>query len=889
MIKPLTPSTLGETNQQPQNPSDRTINPAHLSEWVEGSAVDESIASLAIESLNAEELNERIRPGTPIETGGWWCQGVDWRTGKPMGSRYGQGKPDQPHKVKGKEKKPAKYMTPSGVQPDALFLPMPDSDYWLNVYSDKTITRCWTEGAKKAGAGLTIDLATIAVTGVWNWGKHGEPAPNVAKWFQPGTNHVICFDQDYIDKKSCRAAIKALVCSMLDQGVSSVKIAVWAKKWKGMDDFIKANGGEAFKEAIANAITLEQWEEQFSKPDKPKKDRDTPTPKALADILYEKFRERWAYDLSQQTWRIWNNSAWEKRHDKVAQKLLKAQIDAMNIDYPKAAYIKETLELLSLSLLRERWESFNRAKWIAGVNGILNVEAGKVEPHQPGYGFTSVLPHEVRPFQPARTEEEILQRLREECPETYQFFNQSMLGDKRKVLKLVAVVAGILKFRLSKLQRFIHLIGEPGTGKGTFMRLLKDVVGADNYKAASLTNLSDGSTMARIIDAQLVVFPDERKQVGVELLLKLTGEDDIDYRKVYSEASSSPFHGSIVVASNNPVFTGDTTGLDRRLSLIPFKYIVPDKQRDSGLQDLLKAEVPELVSVALSMPLSLVDDLICGHGIGCMPDLRWHEWQMKVETCKVAAFIEGELVPQDGWEISASDLFNAYLDWAKKSNHSSPGSQTFFGGRLAKHLGWLGWDWEKRKTIGVNCYRGFRLRGAQGQLDDSSVPTVSEELLEMTKNGSLGTVELSLGTVEGIVSKLDVARDRDSRDSFSGTFSEKNKPESFQLEAQVVEKFSPETIPTIPIPEPEGDSQLSLNPPQGQSELSLDSLPDVGDAVRYCGKCEELRQFGLVTMTIERIVCLASSGDSGYDMVSCRLPGGAAKEFLRNTLRKVNE
>ncbi|WP_293156062.1 MULTISPECIES: hypothetical protein [unclassified Microcoleus] len=101
-----------------------SINPKHLTEWVEGSALSEAIARLNIESLEAKELNERIQPKEPIKTGGWWCRDVNWRTGSRMGNRYGQAKPDRPHQPEGQ--KPRKYLTASGMEPDAIFLAMPD-------------------------------------------------------------------------------------------------------------------------------------------------------------------------------------------------------------------------------------------------------------------------------------------------------------------------------------------------------------------------------------------------------------------------------------------------------------------------------------------------------------------------------------------------------------------------------------------------------------------------------------------------------------------------------------------------------------------------------------------------------------------------------------------
>jgi len=243
----------------------RYLSKNHLAEWCEGSGVSEVIAQLNIESLTAKELNERIRPKEPIKTGGWWSRGVNWRTGVFMGTWYGQGKPDKPHQPEGS--KPRKYLTGTGMEPDAIFLSMPDTAYWAKVHADKSIARHWTEGAKKSGAGLTIGLATIALTGVWNWGKDGELAKFVNEWAEPDTVHYIDFDSDYAANPSCRAAILKFGHLLVECGCE-VHITVWDTQFKGMDDFIKANGGEAFKEAVASAPTLDKWEKQLKKGDR---------------------------------------------------------------------------------------------------------------------------------------------------------------------------------------------------------------------------------------------------------------------------------------------------------------------------------------------------------------------------------------------------------------------------------------------------------------------------------------------------------------------------------------------------------------------------------------------------------------------------------------------
>jgi putative DNA primase/helicase len=234
----------------------------HLIEWCEGSAVNEAIARLNIESLTDKEFNERIRPKELIKTGGWWCRGVNWRTGVFMGTWYGQGKPDKAHHPEGSKER--KYLTGSGMEPDAIFLAMPDRGYWAKVHADLSIPRHWAEGVKKAGAGLSLGLPVIALTGVWNWGKDGHLAKFVEEWAQPGTTHYIDFDSDYAAKPSCRAAIIKFAQLLIERGCT-LHITCWDAQFKGMDDLIVGKGGDAFLQAAADAPAFAEWEKQLKK------------------------------------------------------------------------------------------------------------------------------------------------------------------------------------------------------------------------------------------------------------------------------------------------------------------------------------------------------------------------------------------------------------------------------------------------------------------------------------------------------------------------------------------------------------------------------------------------------------------------------------------------
>jgi putative DNA primase/helicase len=881
IVTPLINKSLDTSVLEIYQESDRTLSSYHYRYLVEKRGLPANWVLANCRSVDASEASELLHYSA--KSAGLWIQGESWQ---------GQFKPDKPWKRDGQKKAP-KYRTPAGDDYDAILPTHPEiKNYWHDLEVLKE--RCWkidgksyliiTEGVFKAIVGMSHGLPIIALMGVEMGLTSAKADPQGKRYLVPtlerlakaGFNFIIAFDADCATNDFVVKAEHKLIHRIKQFGCECLTITgSWTvDEGKGMDDFIQANGIEAFRTKLLAAREREDYT--------PPKGNQPPTPKALANELADEFRDKWAYDLSQQTWRIWNGKFWEREHEKVCLSILKAQVEAMGIDYPRAAYLKDTLELLSLILIRKTWETFDRSEWIAGINGVLSLTTGKVKPHQPGFGFTSVLPHEVMPFSPAEIEREILRQLQENCPEVHHFFSSSVLGSDQKTLKLLAVVAGILRFRFSKLQKFVHLIGDPGTGKGTFMRLLKDAVGSINTQSASLTNLSDGSVMARIIDAQLALFPDERKQVGVEWLLKLTGGDDIDYRKVYTAGASSPFHGSVVVASNSPVFSGDTTGLDRRLCLIPFQHIVPSHQRDPELQDRLKAEVPKLVSVALAMPQSLVDDLICGRGIGQMDDIRWHEWQMKVQMDKVAAFIDEMVVADDSTAIGAKTLFEAYLEWSNRNNHSNAGSLTFFGQRFRQYMKWLEMS-ESKRLHGCVRYIGIRLR-EKGEL----TPPI-QDLLALNCPPETGGD--TLGDTGGTPCNLLSETIGDTRDtSLIKDFLEQTEIFSEDSEFST-KKFSSETVPTLPYPLPEQDTDSlpdidggHLNPPPSVNpSQSVPAEITPGDYVRFINphKLPESRQFEKLTLMVVEILagCLAI----------CLLPDGSNKSFGVTTLEKLDK
>lgn len=289
----------------------RNIEPAHLEEWL-NSTVDQKIISLNVESLTGEIVYEYLLYSTKIsrrndgrlrdrdlnkylhtQKGGWWCSGIDpLNDYQPM--IWGCFKPDFPRKNPEKKDKRIKYEHPYKESTRALFLQVPeeiwekisqkhnipisDEDknhpggFWHWVWKNN-VPITLTEGAKKAGALLSAGYAAISLPGIHSGyrnpkDENGKPLgkpyliPELQMFCTLARKIYICFDRD--EKQETQEKVNKAIyktAKLLSQGgckVEIVQLPVGGEK--GVDDFIAAQGREAFESIQQKAQPLYKWD-----------------------------------------------------------------------------------------------------------------------------------------------------------------------------------------------------------------------------------------------------------------------------------------------------------------------------------------------------------------------------------------------------------------------------------------------------------------------------------------------------------------------------------------------------------------------------------------------------------------------------------------------------
>jgi hypothetical protein len=141
--------------------------------------------------------------------------------------------------------------------------------------SDRTIPLFITEGAKKACCLLNLQYAAISLPGVWNAQLKGRLKDSIKHCCGLGRKVYLCFDSDQLTSPKVQQALNRLGRLLSTEGCV-VSVVLWDVQYKGIDDLCVQAGADAVHDAIAKALTFEEWRDSL------KSETETKPPKQTA-------------------------------------------------------------------------------------------------------------------------------------------------------------------------------------------------------------------------------------------------------------------------------------------------------------------------------------------------------------------------------------------------------------------------------------------------------------------------------------------------------------------------------------------------------------------------------------------------------------------------------
>lgn len=412
---------------------------------------------------------------------------------------------------------------------------------------------------------------------------------------------------------------------------------------------------------------------------------------------------RYCYDTKR--WFVWDGRRWEENAQAAVEGKVKETVRAM-VDreggfspdgadvfgWSKKSEARAKREcMLSLAQsetgIQCRMTDWDADGWLLTCgNGTLDLRTGKLREARREDRMTRTI---ETPYEPTAKAELWL-----------AFLDRIFGGNQTLITYLQRIIGYTLTGDTS--EQCLFLCHGPGAnGKSVLLETISNLLG-DFAQASPMATFTakpndNGASndLARMRGARLVTASETNEGVRLNeaLIKKVTGQDKITARFLFSEFFDYTPQFKLWLAMNHkPVIRGIDDGIWRRIRLIPFSVIIPEKERDKHLTEKLRAELPGILAWAVQGCLQWKRD-----GMDTPADVLAATEGYRSEQDILGAFFEECCVMGEEYRVKAGDLWEEYKCWAEQGGEYRL-TQTALGRRLAdrglkKEHGKLGNYW----------------------------------------------------------------------------------------------------------------------------------------------------------------------------------------------------
>ena len=326
------------------------------------------------------------------------------------------------------------------------------------------------------------------------------------------------------------------------------------------------------------------------------------------------------------------------------------------------------------------------------ANGTLDLRTAVLSPHKPSDLITKIIPTE---FDASA-----------ECPR-FDAFMRHALKDDDDLITFVQKAVGMCLTGSNREQVFFCIHGPGGTGKSTFLNLIREMLGsyamhtstetwlASNKNQATQPELArlQGTRMATAIEANFDQKLDEAKLKGV------TGGEPITCRGLYQSTFEYVPQFKLWFAVNDlPAARSTADAFWRRARVITFDVPIEAEDRDLELDTKLKAEFPGILAWAVRGCLAWQHN-------GLTPPAAVRDatkqWQVKVDH--LTRFVREALIRDASSPVQSSFVYTHYTDWCARQGEKPRKTSAFKAALEAENF-------EHYRRDGRSYWRGMRLR-----------------------------------------------------------------------------------------------------------------------------------------------------------------------------------
>ena len=361
--------------------------------------------------------------------------------------------------------------------------------------------------------------------------------------------------------------------------------------------------------------------------------------------------------------------------------------------------VREILGHVRRSTFRDRKNVSEPENKLCLENGILDLDALKIEEHSPDIIFFNKLP--VKYVAKAK------------CPAIEKFLAE--IVNKEEVM-LLQEFTGYCLYKKYFIHKAFMLVGNGANGKSTFLNLLKAFLGHENVSSVPLQQLEGNRFAVASLYCKLAnIFADlsSRALNETSYFKSLTGQDPIAAEKKFRDQFFFTSYCKLIFSANQiPKSPEDTDAFFRRWIIINFpnqflknadKHIIDKLTTETELSGFL------LFSIAGLKRLKEQGDFSFTKSI---QDVRLQYVRM---SDSVGAFqMDKILIKPDGF-IAKKELYVAYCDYCRQNGYPVKAENIFHRELQAKIRIEDYKTWIDSQGARGPCWKGIQLNSAKEQ------------------------------------------------------------------------------------------------------------------------------------------------------------------------------
>jgi putative DNA primase/helicase len=388
------------------------------------------------------------------------------------------------------------------------------------------------------------------------------------------------------------------------------------------------------------------------------------------------------------TWLVWNGKRWQR--DETGEIDRKAEATVRSI-YAEAAnepdrerrfeivkHAKQSESAAKIKAMIDRAKNrrpavpdqFDRDLYLFNCqNGTIDLRTGELRPHNKNDLITKISPAKYilnEGEEPGSGQFDL-----SEVAPLWDKFLRRVTNDDPELMSFLQRAAGYALTGDTSEHCLFFLHGDGRNGKSVFLNTLEYVLG--DYGSVARPDVlmakkyGDGipNEIAALVGVRFVSTTEtgSGKRFAEAMLKQYTGGDTISARFLHAEFFTFKPQFKIFLASNHkPVIRGQDVAIWERIYLIPFTAYIPPEERDKRLGEKLRSEADGILRWAVEGCLMWQRD-----GLNPPDIVKAATEQYQIEMDALGDFITDCCILRHDATVTATALWNAYMDWCKEN------------------------------------------------------------------------------------------------------------------------------------------------------------------------------------------------------------------------------